>query len=118
MAISKIQPMREALIEVVDTLNSESNKELNTLINIFEWGSQDEIEVIANNNTVITVNFTQEKQTPPIVLITLQNNNGETAVNAYAALKDVSTTDFHVRIYNLDETNNQQMKVNWLAIGE
>lgn len=84
----------------------------------FEWGSQDEIEVIANNNTVITVTFTEEKTELPIVLITLQNANGETAVNAYAALRDVSTTEFHVRIYNLDETNNQQLKVNWLAIGE
>lgn len=84
----------------------------------FEWGSQDEIEVIANNNTVITVTFTEEKTEAPIVLITLQNANGETTVNAYAALRDVSTTEFHVRIYNLDETNNQQLKVNWLAIGE
>lgn len=102
----------------IETTKTELQTMFNEFSNKFEWGSQDDIEVIANNNTVITVTFDQEKSEAPLVLITLQNNNGETALNAYAALRDVSTTEFHVRIYNLDESNNQQLKVNWLAIGE
>lgn len=103
--------------------NIEKTKtELQTMFSEFtdqlEWGSQDEIEVIANNNTVITVTFTEEKESTPIVLITLQNDDGETQVNAYASLKDISTTEFHVRIYNLDKSNNQKLRVNWLAIGK
>lgn len=108
----------EELQKNIETTKTELQTMFEEFTNKLEWGSQDEIEVIANNNTVITVTFTEEKTEAPIVLITLQNNNGETAINAYAALKDVSTTEFHVRIYNLDETNNQQVKVNWLAIGE
>lgn len=118
MAISKNQPMRPAEIEILERVADIESGLSKEFLSKFEWGSQDEIEVIANNNTVITVMFADEKAEAPIVLITLQNNNGENALNAYAALRDVSTTEFHVRIYNLDETNNQQLKVNWLAIGE
>lgn len=113
-----IETTKTELQQNIEAAKTEIQTMFKNFTEQLEWGSQDNIEVIANNNTVITVNFTEEKQEAPLVLITLQNNNGETAVNAYAALKDVSTTDFHVRIYNLDESNNQQMKVNWLAIGE
>lgn len=111
--------MRPAEIEMLEYINS-INQSLGTssILSNMEWGSQDEIEVIANNNTVITVTFNKEKKQAPIVLITLQNNDDSTNINAYAALKDVSETGFHVRIYNLNENDNQQMKVNWLAIGE
>ena len=109
MAISKQQPMRPAEIELLNRINS---------LPYIEYGSEENLEVIANNNTVITVNFESEKTKAPIVLITLQNTDDGTNINAYAALKDVSTTSFQVRIYNLDGTNNQKLKVNWLAMGE
>lgn len=108
----------KTLQQNIETTKTELQTMFEGFAKQFEWGSQEEIEVIADNNTVITITFTEEKTEAPIVLITLENANGETAVNAYAALRDVSTTEFHVRIYNLDETNNQQLKVNWLAIGE
>lgn len=108
----------KTLQQNIETTKTELQKQFTDFTDKLEWGTQENIEVIADNNTVITVNFNRTKTKPPIVLITLQNDNGETAINAYAALKDVSTSDFHVRIYNLDTANNQQLKVNWLAIEE
>lgn len=85
----------------------------------FEAGAQNNIEVIANANTQITVTFENPKKEKPIVIITLESVEDETNnVNCYAALTDVSTTDFHVRIYNLDQNNTHTLLVNWLAIGE
>lgn len=85
----------------------------------FEAGQQNDIQVIANNNTQITVTFDNPKTEKPIVIITLESTEDETnKINCYAALTDVSETEFHVRIYNLDEENEHTLVVNWLAIGE
>lgn len=100
-------------------VDTQLNNKIDDFINTLEWGVQNSIEVIADNSTVITVDFTKEKQSEPIVLITLESTEEATnSVNCYAALTDVSTSNFHVRVYNLDKTNTHTLKINWLAIGE
>lgn len=106
-------------IDKEQTARQEAIQLIQDQLDKFEAGAQNDIEVIANANTQITVTFETPKQSKPIVLITLESTEDETNnVNCYAALTDVSETDFHVRIYNLDKENTHTLLVNWLAIGE
>lgn len=113
------QTARQQAIEAVQEQFKQSIQTIQDQLDKFEAGAQNDIEVIANANTQITVTFDTPKKSKPIVLITLESTEDETNnVNCYAALTDVSETDFHVRIYNLDQENTHTLLVNWLAIGE
>lgn len=168
MAISKNQPMRPTLIDVVDgydglessieetnevvgQLNQELGSEIErakaaehanasaiqnetqrasaaeqtlsddiAAIPIIEYGAQNNIEILADDNNTVSITFADEKESTPYLLISLQCEETENVNSAdcYAIITSVTNVGFTARIVNKDALNTIQVTIYWLAIGE
>lgn len=145
MAISKEQPMRPTLIDVVDEFvnvqdNVESTNEVveqlsqelgasierigvleqdYTAIPVFEYGSSPDNEVPLNSSIGIDIEFSEAKQNMPYVLISVECDETENSSisNCYGIIISATNTGFSVRVHNLDTVNAKTVTINWLAIG-
>ena len=138
MAISKQQPMREAEIELTDAMNTTQN-DVNTLaqnlgnmgtritniendiraLPVLEYGVSENNVVPAASSIGVDILFTDEKQSTPYVLVSVECVEGEESPisNCYGIIISASTTGFSVRLHNLDSVNAETININWLAIG-
>lgn len=131
MAISKEQPMRPALIDVVDEFGNMQGGLETTIerigalerdyaaIPVFEYGSSPDNEVPLNSSIGVDIEFSEAKQSTPHVLISVECDETEDSPisNCYGIIISATNTGFSVRVHNLDTVNAETVTINWLAIG-
>lgn len=77
-----------------------------------ELGTSNAIDVQANSNTSIDINFGSTKTEAPIVLCGLQH----ASVNLNCIVTEVTNQQFSVTVYNLSSTDVSGVTIDWLAI--
>lgn len=88
-------------------------------IPVFEYGVSENNSVPASSSIGVDITFTNEKQSTPYVLVSVECVEGEESPvsNCYGIIINASTTGFSVRLHNLDSINAETIDINWLAIG-
>lgn len=77
-----------------------------------EFGTSNAIDVMANSNTSIDINFNSTKTQAPIVLCSLQHASG----NLSCIVTGITNQQFSVTVHNMSNTNVSGVTIDWLAI--
>lgn len=93
-----------------DSLQAQA--EFLTHVPAMEFGTSNTVDVPANSNTRIDINFSATKTEAPIVICGLQHDTG----NLNCIVTGVTNQQFSVTVYNLASTDVTGATIDWLAI--